>query len=212
MEFVYISAGSFKMGNGDAKSVHDVTISKPFEMGKYEVTQAQWQAVMGNNPSYFKNCDQCPVEQVSWGDAQKFINKLNAKNDGYEYRLPTEAEWEYACRAGTTGDYAGNLDSMAWYDSNSGSKTHPVGQKQPNAFGLYDMHGNVWEWCQDWYDENYYKNSPSTDPKGASSGSNRVLRGGGWYDFARYCRAAFRNGVTPVLRSDLLGFRLIRTL
>jgi formylglycine-generating enzyme required for sulfatase activity len=166
---------------------------------------------MGNNPSYFKGCDSCPVEQVSWDDVQEFINKLNAKNDGFNYRLPTEAEWEYACRAGTTGDYAGNLDSMAWYGSNSGSKTHLVGQKQPNAFGLYDMHGNVWEWCQDWYDANYYKNSPSTDPKNTSTGSGRVLRGGGWDDDARDCRAADRYGGTPGDRGNDLGFRLIRT-
>jgi formylglycine-generating enzyme required for sulfatase activity len=213
MEFVRIQAGSFMMGsnNGDSdeKPVHRVTISNGFEMGKYEVTQLQWRAIMGNNPSYFKGCNSCPVEQVSWDDVQEFINKLNAKNDGYEYRLPTEAEWEYACRAGTTGGYAGNLDSMAWYDSNSGDKTHPVGTKQPNAWGLYDMHGNVWEWCQDWYGA--YPSNAVTDPAGARSGSYRVIRGGGWGSGAQDCRAADRYGYAPDVRNGDLGFRLIRT-
>jgi formylglycine-generating enzyme required for sulfatase activity/predicted Ser/Thr protein kinase len=213
LEMVEIPAGSFKMGstNGsdDEKPVHDVTISKPFEMGKYEVTQAQWQAVMGNNPSDFKGCNSCPVERVSWDDVQEFINKLNAKNDGYEYRLPTEAEWEYACRAGTTGDYAGNLDSMAWYGENSGGKTHPVGTKQPNAWGLYDMHGNVWEWCQDWYGA--YSSNAVIDPTGAISGSYRVFRGGSWRGNAAGLRSAYRGNSSPVYRYDSLGFRLVRT-
>src|SRR5436853_7544725 len=129
-------------------------------MGKYEVTQAQSEAVMGSNPSKFQGAD-LPVESVSWNDVQKFIQILNSHSRKYSYRLPTEAEWEYACRAGTAGDYAGKLDSMMWYGENSGGKTHPVGQKQSNAFGLYDMHGNVWEWCEDWYHENY--NGAPTD-------------------------------------------------
>ena len=182
-------------------------------MGKYEVMQGQWQAVMGDNPSKVKDCSwQCPVENVSWEDAQQFIQKLNARNDGYTYRLPTEAEWEYACRAGSTGDFAGDLDAMGWYDKNSGDTTHPVGQKQPNAWGLYDMHGNVFEWCQDLYGSNYYAQSPSVDPRGPSSGSYRVIRGGGWFDNARSSRSANRNWFAPAHRLDDLGFRLVRTL
>src|ERR1043165_6570585 len=177
IELVWIPANSFMMGSeyGGEGPVHQVTISNGFYMGKYEVTQAQWQKVMGNNPSYFKGAN-LPVEQVSWNDAAAFVARLNAQHDGYTYRLPTEAEWEYACRAGTTGDNAGNVDAMAWYGNNSGqarldatniwhndhenyfkriadngNQTHPVGRKQPNAWGLYDMQGNVAEWVEDWY-------------------------------------------------------------
>jgi formylglycine-generating enzyme required for sulfatase activity len=216
IEFVLIPPGSFMMGstNGssDEKPVHQVTISQPFYIGRYEVTQAQWQAVMGNNPSSFKDCGgNCPVEQVSWDDAQNFINKLNESNDGFKYRLPTEAEWEYACRAGTTGDYAGNLDDMAWYEDNSGKHTHPAGQKQANAFGLYDMHGNVWEWCRDWYDANYYASSPATDPQGPGSGQYRVLRGGSWgkIGLEPNLRSAYRNRNTPDSRVSQFGFRVV---
>ncbi len=178
-EFVKIPAGEFMMGDKDDGPIHRVKISQGFEIGKYEVTQALWEAVMGNNPSRFKGSD-LPVETVSWEDAQQFISQLNSQDKRYQYRLPTEAEWEYACRAGTTGDYAGNLYEMAWYENNSGNQTHPVGQKKPNAWGLYDMHGNVWEWCADWYDSDYYRNSPTTDPQGPSTGSSRVHRGGVW--------------------------------
>jgi eukaryotic-like serine/threonine-protein kinase len=212
-DFVLIPAGEFLMGedkNDDEKPVHKVTISRSFEMGKYEVTQAKWEAVMGNNPSNFKG-EALPVEQVSWSDAQEFIKKLNAKNDGYTYRLPTEAEWEYACRAGTTGDYAGELDKMAWYKNNSDSRTHPVGEKQPNDWGLYDMHGNVWEWCSDWYDSEYYGRSSGVDPKGPSSGSLRVKRGGSWFYDAAYCRSAYRSRSAPVGRFSSYGLRLVRT-
>ena len=236
VEFVWIPTGSFMMGSGGyarEMPVHRVTISQPFYIGKYEVTQAQWQSVMGNNPSGFKG-DNLPVEQVSWNDAQEFIQRLNQINDGYTYRLPTEAEWEYACRAGTTDNYAGNLDSMAWYGNNSGqhfldaaaierdnmvtynerltdngNQTHPVGTKRPNAFGLYDMHGNVNEWCQDWYYANYYSSSQGTDPQGPTNGQDRVLRGGSWAGIAAWLRSASRSSFTPVSRSPLTGFRVV---
>lgn len=213
MEFVYVPAGIFMMGseNGydDEKPVHQVTIHNGFYMGKYEVTQAQWQKVMGNNPSYFKNCDQCPVENVSWNDAQEFIKKLNAQNDGYTYRLPSEAEWEYACRAGTTGDYAGDVDAMAWYEKNSDKKTHPVGQKQPNPWGLYDMHGNVWEWCEDLYHDSY--NGAPMDGSAWESGGEqyRVLHGGSWYDLDIGLRPANRLRNDPGIRNYYLGLRVV---
>ena len=173
------------------------------------MTQGLWRAVMGSNPSYFKNCgNNCPVEQVSWKDCQEFIRKLNRLVSGGGFRLPTEAEWEYACRGGTKGAYAEDLDAMGWY-GNSGSKmSHAVATKQPNGWGLYDMHGNVWEWCRDWYGG--YPTGLVTDPTGASSGSDRVLRGGGWYGSARYCRSAFRGGYGPDDRARYNGFRLAR--
>ena len=213
IEFVDIPAGEFLMGsdNGedDEKPVHRVSI-KAFRMGKYEVTQEQWQAVMGSNPSYFKSCGgNCPVESVGWSDVQIFLQRLNARNDGYTYRLPTEAEWEYACRAGTTGDYAGELSLMAWYSDNSDSKPHPVGQKSPNRWGLYDMHGNVWEWCADWYGS--YSSEAQTDPTGPATGSGRVVRGGGWGGNAASLRAADRGRSAPSGRRNDLGFRLVRT-
>jgi formylglycine-generating enzyme required for sulfatase activity len=198
-------------GEADVKPVHQVTISQPFYMGKYEVTQAQWQSVMGNNPSYFKDCGgNCPVEQVSWDDAQNFINKLNDGNDGFRYRLPTEAEWEYACRAGTTGDYAGTFSEMAWSLENSGVKTHAVGGKQPNAWGLADMHGNVWEWCQDWYHETYY-GAPTDGSAWLSGGEQkyRVLRGGSWYSYASYSRSADRYWPKLGNRFKSYGFRVV---
>jgi formylglycine-generating enzyme required for sulfatase activity/tRNA A-37 threonylcarbamoyl transferase component Bud32 len=211
--FVQILEGHFMMGsvNGEAgeKPVHPVKIG-PFEIGKYELTQEQWQSVMGMNPSKTKGAN-LPVENVSWNDAQEFIKKLNAENDGYTYRLPTEAEWEYVCRAGSTGDYAGNLNEMAWYSSNSDNQTHPVGQKKANAWGLHDLHGNVWEWCNDYYDESYYRKSPSVDPSGPSTGTDRVGRGGSWYDKAFSLRSAHRGNAVPDYHDDLLGFRLVRT-
>ncbi|MDX6575359.1 MAG: hypothetical protein QOE96_1312 [Blastocatellia bacterium] len=220
IEFVLIPPGSFIMGstNGEANEnpVHRVTISQAFYMGKYEVTQAQWQSVMGNNPSFFKDCGgNCPVEQVSWDDAQNFINKLNESNDGFRYRLPTEAEWEYAGRAKTTGDRAGDVDSMAWHQFNSASTahpngmTHPVGEKAPNGFDLYDMLGNVMEWCEDWYDANYYASSPATDPQGPGSGSFRVLRGGSFELSTSYLRSAKRFYYSPDNRSFVFGFRVV---
>jgi formylglycine-generating enzyme required for sulfatase activity/tRNA A-37 threonylcarbamoyl transferase component Bud32 len=211
--FVLIPVGEFMMGGDtydDENPVHKVKINKAFEMSKYQVTQVLWESVMENNSSHFKGTN-LPVESVSWNEAQEFIKRLNARKDGYVYRLPTEAEWEYACRAGTTGDYAGNLGEMGWYDENSGSKTHPVGEKKANDWGLYDMHGNVWEWCSDWYDRRYYRKSPEVDPQGPNSGSSLVERGGSWRDGAAYCRSASRYGLTTGNRFRDLGFRLVRT-
>ena len=217
MEFVWIPAGEFRMGStsrradDDEKPVTRVRISRGFYLGKYEVTQGQWEAVMGTNPSHFSNCGgNCPVEGVSWHDVQGFIGMLNAKDGKPRYRLPTEAEWEYAARAGTRGDRYGNVDAIAWYDGNSGARTHPVGRKAPNAFGLYDMLGNVWEWVEDWYGD--YPGGAMTDPTGPSTGgSYRVYRGGCWYDDARDCRSAYRYWDSPGIRIHGLGFRLLRT-
>jgi formylglycine-generating enzyme required for sulfatase activity len=197
-------------GDSDEKPVHSVTLSD-YYMGKFEVTQAQWRAVMGNNPSHFKNCNTCPVEKVSWNDIQQFLKKLRQLT-GRNFTLPTEAQWEYAARGGKKSKgykYAGSnsIGNVAWYDSNSSSKTHPVGRKSPNELGLYDMSGNVWEWCSDWYGDAYYKNSPSRNPKGPSSGANRVLRGGGWYGAPAYCRVANRDRGMPTYRDGNIGFR-----
>jgi formylglycine-generating enzyme required for sulfatase activity len=180
-------------------------------MGKYEVTQAQWERVMGSNPSRFTSAGaSAPVEQVSWDDCQEFVRKVNTLVPGGAFRLPTEAEWEYACRAGTTGPYAGNLDDLGWYGGNSENTTHAVGRKKANAWNLYDMHGNVWEWCSDWFGEQY----PSwgvTDPAGPGSGSGRVCRGGGWINDARFCRSAGRSRNVPGIRYYYLGLRLARS-
>lgn len=226
IEMVRVPSGKFMMGSpadeeGRRSSEgpqHEVTESS-FYIGKYEVTQAQWRAVarlpkvkidLKEEPSKFKG-NNLPVEQVSWDEAVEFCERLS-KATGKTYRLPTEAEWEYACRAGTTGLYAGSLDAMAWYgeDRTKGS-THPVGTKQANGFGLYDLHGNVWEWCQDWFSDNYYAQSPSTNPTGPSSGSGRVIRGGGWINVPRNLRSALRLGHAPDYRYPNLGFRLVRT-
>jgi formylglycine-generating enzyme required for sulfatase activity len=177
-----------------------------------EVTQGQWEALMGSNPSNFKGAD-LPVEQVSWTEAMEFCRKLTEREraagrlpEGYAYTLPTEAQWEYACRAGTTGNYAGDLNSMGWYAHNSGNMTHHVGQKQANAWGLFDMHGNVWEWCLDWY--SIYPGGSVTDPIGPSSGTNRVNRGGSWSYTALSCRSATRSWYAPGTRLNTLGFRV----
>ncbi len=202
MQLALIRPGSFTMGD---KSGRKVTITKPFYMGKYEVTQEQWERVMGSNPSNFKGAKN-PVEQVSWDDCQNFITKLKEKVPGNQFSLPTEAQWEYACRAGTATD-PGNWDEVAWYSNNSGSKTHPAGEKKPNAWGLYDMHGNVWEWCQDWYGD--YSTNAETDPVGPSSGSYRVVRGGSWFNFATYCRSACRCYGVPSDRCYGFGVRVV---
>jgi formylglycine-generating enzyme required for sulfatase activity len=218
MEFKLIPAGKFTMGSNDGsdrdKPAHQVTLTKPFKMGVHEVTQAQYEQVMKNNPSKFKGADH-PVVMVSWTDAMEFCRRLSElpaeKAAGNVYRLPTEAEWEYACRAGTTtqfsfGDDESDLGDYAWYDDNSDGKTHPVGEKLPNAWGLYDMHGNVREWCQDRFGD--YPSGSVTDPSGATSGSYRVSRGGSWYGTAGYCRSAIRGRDSPSYRYGNYGFRV----
>ena len=244
LELVLIPAGEFLMGTpasdkdagANERPQHRVRITKPFYMGKYLVTQEQWEAVMGNNPSCSKG-PKNPVEGVSWDDCQRFLDKLNKRqgNPAGKFVLPTEAKWEYACRAGSKtrycfGDDASKLDEYAWYEKNPDDKTHPVGEKRviawtffewrtdlpthpvgekkPNAWGLYDMHGNVWEWCQDWYDGGYYAKSPTDDPTGPATGWFRVARGGGWDDPAGDCRSADRGWLWRGSRGDFLGFRV----
>lgn len=218
MEFVLIPAAEFKMGSEDGfnneEPVHEVTIGKAFYLGKYEVTQKQWVEVMGSNPSKFKG-DGLPVEQVSWNDVQEFIKKLNEKEGSNKYRLPSEAEWEYACRAGTTthysfGDSESKLGEYAWYQDNSGSKIHPVGQKKQNQWGLYDMHGNVYEWMQDRYHSNYEGAPTDGSAWEDGSSSDRVVRSGGWGGYAGRVRSALRSNGSPDVRSSNLGFRLLR--
>ena len=218
IEMVKVEAGTFMMGatsemqnSGDnEKPVHQVTLTKDYYMGKYEVTQALWQAVMGSNPSKFKG-DDLPVEQVSWDDCQEFISKLNSMTDR-KFRLPTEAEWEYAARGGKKSrgyQYSGSnsISDVAWYTDNSGRKTHPVGTKQSNELGLYDMAGNVWEWCQDWYDS--YVSSSQTNPTGVALGWSRVYRGGGWNNYPSGCRSSNRSYNMPYSCYIGLGFRLV---
>ena len=217
IDMVRVEAGTFTMGAtaemkdpyGEEKPTHQVTLTNDYYIGKYEVTQALWKAVMGNNPSCFKG-DNLPVETVTWDDCQEFISQLN-RITGKTFRLPTEAEWEYAARGGKKGrgcQYSGsnNLSDVAWYKDNSDSKTHAVGSKQANELGIYDMSGNVWEWCQDWYGR--YSKSSQTNPTGATSGSYRVLRGGSCFITARICRSSYRRGNTPVNRDYSLGLRL----
>ena len=213
---VYVSGGTFTMGStseqgSDAydneKPPHSVTLSS-YYICKYEVTQALWRAVMGSNPSNFKG-DNLPVKNVSWDDCQTFINRLNSYT-GRNFRLPTEAEWEFAARGGNYSrhyEYSGSnkIDDVAWYSENSGHRTHPVGTKQPNELDLYDMSGNVWEWCSDWYGS--YSSYSQNDPTGPNSGAFRVFRGGGWTYGARGCRSSYRNYITPDNRD--LGLRLV---
>ena len=228
MEFALIPAGEFMMGavpqdkhaGEDEKPQHKVTISKSFYMGKYVVTQGQWKRVMGKNPSYFQNCgDDCPVEQVSWNDVQYFIKKLCEleRMNPCKYRLPMEAEWEYSARGGGSGgtsiytyeDDVSKLGEYDWFYGNSGNTTHPVGQKRPNSFGLYDMMGNVYEWCEDLYDKEYYKNSPSADPKGADKGKSRVLRAVSWGTLSMGSLLSHRLYYDPDGRISYFGFRLV---
>jgi len=226
MYFFLIPAGTFTMGSpsdepgrySDEGPQHQVTLTQPFYMQTTEVTQAQWEAVMGSNPSYFTGCASCPVEYVSWNDVQIFITEMNKRGEG-TYSLPTEAQWEYAARAGsstafynggisvTVSGYDPNLDAIGWYNYNSGGRHQLVAHKAPNSWGLYDMSGNVYEWCQDWYGA--YPSGAVTDPTGPSTGSCRVFRGGSWFSNAGYCRSAARYLNTPDIRNYIMGFRLV---
>lgn len=221
LEMIRVAPGTFQMGSpaaeegrsGDEKS-HAVTITKEYWLGRYEVTQGEWETLIGSNPSSNKGAaKRLPVENVSWDDAMGFCEKLTEAERlagrlpvGYAYTLPTEAQWEFACRAGSAGSFAGDLDAMGWYDANSGSQTHSVGQKQMNALGFSDMHGSVWEWCRDYYGD--YSEGSAADPVGSEQGSFRVSRGGGWYGGASFCRSAFRGRGIPGSRGGDLGFRL----
>jgi len=225
---VNIPAGSFLMGtnqvikaddkwkacetcpprNDSERPVHKVTITKNYWMGQFPITQSQWQDVMGNNPAYFKaSGPEAPVEQVSFKDVQEFLKKVNASQDRWLVRLPTEAEWEYAAKAGTSGETYGPLDKIAWYEANGSLITHPVGKKSPNAFGLYDMLGNVWQWCGDWFEP--YSNAQAVDPQGAAKGDLRPTRGGCFYCNAVHERAARRNRDTEDHSWRSIGFRVV---
>ena len=228
MKLVLIPKGTFMMGSPESEerrrkdeTQHQVTISKDYYLGATEVTQGQYEKVMGTNPSYFlgneikETSTNNPVEQVSWEDAVEFCKKLSdlpeEKKAGRLYRLPTEAEWEYACRAGSKtaysfGESSKSLGDYAWFDGNRNNQTHPVGEKKANAWGIYDMHGNVWEWCSDRYGD--YPKGAVSDPVEQLEGSFRVYRGGSWDDVAAYCRSANRNGYVPSFRSRNLGFRV----
>jgi formylglycine-generating enzyme required for sulfatase activity len=237
---VWIEPSDFLMGSpedepqrSEHETQHRVTLTKGFWLGKYPVTQREWQELMEHDPSNFvtgkmlkkwgwftasvvmPDSASCPVEQVSWINCWAYGERLTeieraAKRlpDGLAYALPTEAQWEYACRAGSIRPYAGtgNLDKMGWYDGNSSGRTHPVGEKEPNAWGLYDMHGNVWEWCADW--SGAYDSDMTVDPIGPASGTHYILRGGGWVGIARDCRSARRLNGMPLYRSPFIGFRL----
>ena len=220
MKMMYVEGGEFLMGGtpeqgedayDDEKPIHKVALDA-YYIGAFEVTQGQWEKVMGTNPSYFTKGEDYPVERVSWEDAQAFCRELSRKT-GRKYSLPTEAQWEYAARGGKKNEstkYSGSssIDSVGWYCDNTNQGTYPVGQKHPNALGIYDMSGNVREWCQDWYGENYYADSPLTNPTGPSTGFERVMRGGSWFFNARSCRVSQRGYTNPNLHIALNGFRL----
>jgi formylglycine-generating enzyme required for sulfatase activity len=220
MEFVLVRAGSFEMGatneESDEMPVHAVNITKPFYMGKYVVTQQQWQAVMGANPSRFFIGEKLPVQCVSWPDCQEFLAVLGKVAPGHEYRLPTEAQWEYACRAGTrTKNYWGEVFDMnllhqnAWTDTDSHNELHPVGELLANPWGLYDMSGNVWQWCADWYAASYYSESPADDPQGPPAGQERVLRGGSFANPGEYSASGNRGFQDPTARRNNYGLRIV---
>ncbi|MHC5058474.1 MAG: formylglycine-generating enzyme family protein [Planctomycetota bacterium] len=219
MELVYIKPGVFMMG-GKFRSrgetpVHEVAITRGFYMGKYEVTQAQYEAVMGRNPSEFRGPSR-PVERMTWHQAAEFC-RIAGEMAGGKLRLPTEAEWEYACRAGSTGRHCfggdeTRLGEYAWYAHNSGGQTHPVGQKKPNAWGLHDMYGNVWEWLADWYESDYYAKSPREDPAGPDGGRERLTRGGSWNQAGHFSGSASRGPKAPSSRNGMFGFRVAVSL
>lgn len=236
MRFVLVQPGSFTMGSTENETgrfrnemAHRVTLSRGYYLQATEVTQGQWKAVMDRNPSFFQNCgDNCPVENVSWYDVSRFIEKLNEQDADYRYRLPTEAEWEYGCRAGSDtafssgglepSNLSGNLvparetgplplDSVGWYYGNSRGQTWPVSLKNPNAWGLFDMHGNVWEWCRD--GKAPYPISPAVDPEGPDGPRNKIRRGGSWSEYPRFCRSAYRSELDAGRRDPHVGFRLV---
>ncbi len=234
-ELIFVEGGSFMMGSKDFKNerpIHEVSISS-FYISKYQVTQEEWEELMGSNPSCFKG-DELPVERVSWYDAIEYCNKRSIKEglkpcyrgnggkitcrwNANGYRLPTEAEWEYAARGGKKSKdykYSGSddIDDVSWYYNNSGDKTHRVGENQANELGIYDMSGNVWEWCWDWYSSDYYEKSPSSKPRGPRTGEYRVLRGGSWSNFDDYCRVADRNADNPSVRFNSHGLRILRAI
>lgn len=215
LNMMLVAGGSFLMGTNEGppkeRPAHRVRL-KNFYLSKYEVTNEEWRNIMGHDTAYFRSCAQCPVENITWDNAQRFINRLNELS-GKRYRLPTEAEWEYAARGGneTAGNqYSGSniLDDVAWFTTNSEKKTHPVGTKMPNELGIYDMSGNVWEWCSDWYGENYYSTPSLENPKGPASGEVHVLRGGSWFDFDIECRDTNRFIPAAGYRLYIIGFRL----
>ncbi len=217
-DFVLVKGGCYMMGDDSDKDnpAHEVCVND-FYMSKYVVTQGQWKTVAGSYPKSLSSCgDNCPAQQLSWDDVQEFIGKLSQRS-GKRYRLPTEAEWEYAARGGSKNEkWAGTgseseLGNYAWYSGNSEGKVHPVGQKKPNGLGLYDMSGNVWQWVHDWYDKDYYRNSPKQNPLGPNGGTSHVLRGGSWSRNAIFTTTAVRNIITPGCWLDYYGFRLAMT-
>jgi len=222
--FVFVQGGAFEMGLPDASTVEGGEIEKPqhkvsiksFYILKTPVTQALWYSVMDSNPSFHKNCYTCPVENISWDDAQTFINKLNALKKGH-YRLPSEAEYEYAARGGNKSrnfNYSGSneVNDVAWYTDNSKGQSHPVGEKKPNELNLIDMSGNIWEWCSDWYHMYYYKESPSDNPQGPVRGEKKVVRGGAWLSLDEGCMLTARGALMPAAKDKYTGFRIVRDL